>query len=41
MHPYSVVFSPESQEQLADLYRYLVAAASPDRATHYAEAIVS
>lgn len=41
MHPYSVVFSPEAQEQLADLYRYLVAAASPDRATRYTEAIVS
>jgi len=27
---YAVVFSPEAEEQLAELYRYIAAAASPD-----------
>ncbi|AXI83703.1 type II toxin-antitoxin system RelE/ParE family toxin [Xylella taiwanensis] len=38
---YKVVFSPETEEQLAKLYRYIAAAASPDIAAHYTEAIVS
>jgi toxin ParE1/3/4 len=38
---YRVVFSPEALEQLAELYRYIAEAASPDVAAHYAEAIVS
>lgn len=38
---YCVVFSPEAQEQLAELYRYIAAAASPDIAARYTEAIVS
>lgn len=37
---YRVVFSPESQEQLAELYRYIAEAASPDRAARYTEASV-
>jgi toxin ParE1/3/4 len=36
-----VVFSPEAEEQLAALYGYIAAAASPDIAARYTEAIVS
>lgn len=36
-----VVFSPESLEQLAELFRYIAEAASPDIAARYTEAIVS
>ena len=36
-----VVFSPESEEQLAELYRYIAAAASPETAARYTEAIIS
>jgi toxin ParE1/3/4 len=38
---YSVVFSPEAEDQLAALYRYIAKAASPDVAARYVEAIVS
>ncbi|MDR1229181.1 MAG: type II toxin-antitoxin system RelE/ParE family toxin [Azoarcus sp.] len=38
---YRVVFSPEAEEQLAKLYRYIAAVASPDIAARYTEAIVS
>jgi len=37
---YRVVFSPEAEEQLAPLYGYIAAAASPDIAARYTEAIV-
>ena len=36
-----VVFSPEAEKQLAALYSYIAAAASPDIAARYTEAIVS
>ena len=36
-----VVFSPEAEEQLANLYRYIAEAATPDVAARYTEAIVS
>lgn len=36
-----VDFSPEAEEQLAALYCYIAAAASPDIAARYTEAIVS
>lgn len=36
-----VVFSPEAQEQLAELFRYVAAVATPDVAAQYTEAIVS
>ncbi|MGQ0711320.1 MAG: type II toxin-antitoxin system RelE/ParE family toxin [Rhodoferax sp.] len=36
-----VVFSPEAQEQLAELYCYIAEAASSDIAARYTEAIVS
>jgi len=38
---YSVVFAPEARAQLADLYRYIAAAASPDVAARYTEGIVT
>lgn len=38
---YRIVFSPETREQLAELYRYIAEAASPDIAAQYTEAIVS
>ncbi|MFA5730880.1 MAG: type II toxin-antitoxin system RelE/ParE family toxin [Acidithiobacillus sp.] len=38
---YRVAFSPEAQEQLADLYRYIAEAASPNIAAQYTEAIVN
>ncbi len=38
---YRVVFSPEAEQQLTALYRYIAAAASPDIAARYTEAIVS
>ena len=36
-----VVFTPESLEQLAQLYHYIAQAASPDIAAGYTDAIVS
>lgn len=36
-----VLFSPESLEQLAELYHYIAQTASPEVATQYTEAIVS
>ena len=38
---YRIVFTPEAEEQLAALYRYISEAASPDIAAQYTEAIVS
>ncbi len=37
---YKVLFSPESEEQLAQLYRYIAVAGSPDTALSYTRAIV-
>ncbi len=36
-----VVFSPEAEEELAALYRYIAAAASPSIAADYTDAIVT
>lgn len=36
-----VVFSPEAEDQLVELYRYIAAAASPGIAERYVNAIVS
>ncbi len=36
-----VVFSPEALEQLAELFRYIAHAASPEVAARYTEAIMS
>ncbi len=38
---YRVVFAPEAQEQLAALYRYIAATASPAIAERYTSAIVT
>jgi plasmid stabilization system protein ParE len=38
---YEVVFTPEAQEHLAALYRYIAAAASPQLAERYTGAIVT
>ncbi|RMQ26857.1 Plasmid stabilization system [Pseudomonas syringae pv. actinidiae] len=41
MMAYSVEFAPEAMEQLAALYRYIAAAASPEIAQRYTDAIVT
>lgn len=38
---YRVVFSPEAEDQLAELFQYIAQASSPERAAGYTEAIVS
>lgn len=38
---YRVVFTPQAEGQLVELYRYLAISASPDIAARYTEAIVS
>ena len=38
---YAVVFTPEAEEQLAVLYRYVAAAASPEIAERFTGAIVT
>ena len=41
MTPRTVVFTPEAEEQLAALYRYVAAAASPGVAERFTNAIVT
>lgn len=41
MKTYTVIFSPEAEEQLASLYRYLAVEASPKIAEKYTDAVVS
>ena len=38
---YTVAFTPEAQDQLAALYRYIATAATPEIAEHYTNAIVT
>ena len=38
---YRVVFSPEAERQLVDLYRYVAQADSPESAAEFTEAVVS
>lgn len=38
---YTVIFTPEAQEQLLSLYRYIAAAATPEIAERYTSAIVA
>lgn len=38
---FTVVFSPEAERQLAELYRYIAAAASPGISLHYVNAIIA
>jgi plasmid stabilization system protein ParE len=40
MTGHRVVFSPEAQDQLVDLYRYIASAASPAVAARHTDAIV-
>lgn len=39
--PCTVIFTPEAQEQLIALYRYIATAASPETAERYISAIIS
>ena len=41
MTQYAVIFAPQAREQLASLYRYIAAAASPEIAERYTSAIVT
>ena len=41
MRQYAVVFTPEAQEQLLALYRYVATAASPEIAERYTNAIIT
>ena len=36
-----VVFTPEAEEQLVDLYHYIAAAGSPEAAARYTDSIVT
>lgn len=38
---YTVVFAPQAEDQLTELYGYIAARASPATAKHYTDAIVS
>ncbi|MCB1264095.1 MAG: type II toxin-antitoxin system RelE/ParE family toxin [Mycobacterium sp.] len=40
MNP-EVVFAPEAEEQLVDLYRYITTAGSPEAADRYTDSIVA
>jgi toxin ParE1/3/4 len=39
--PYTLVFTPEAEEQLAEIYRYIARVASPKTAERYTNAIIS
>jgi plasmid stabilization system protein ParE len=41
LNSYKVVFTPEAEEQLAELYRYIVSVASADIAARFGDGIVS
>ena len=41
MKQYTVIFTPEAQEQLAALYNYIAGVASPEVAARYTDAIVT
>lgn len=41
MKQYTVIFTPEAQDQLAALYGYIAVAASPEIAERYTNAIVT
>jgi toxin ParE1/3/4 len=38
---YTVIFTPESEAQLTELYRYIAAASSPELAARYTDSIVT
>ena len=39
--PYTVFFTPEAEEQLAELYGYIASAASPDITARFTDGIVT
>jgi len=39
--PYTVVFAPEAEDQIAELYRYIANEASPAVALNYTDAVIS
>lgn len=41
MKSYSVVFSPEAETQIAEIYRYIAAKASPEVAARYTDDLVT
>lgn len=41
MNHYTVTFTPEAEKQLADIYRFIAAAASPIIAERYTSAIIT
>lgn len=41
MGPYTVVFAPETEDQLAELYRYIAGKGAPLNGLRYTEAIVA
>ncbi len=41
MKSYNVVFTPEAEEQLAELYRYIADNASPEIAERYTGAVIA
>lgn len=38
---FNIVFTPEAEEQLVSLYRYIAAAGSPESAARYTDSIVT
>lgn len=38
---YTVIFTPEAQEQILELYRYIATASSPEIAENYTSAVVT
>jgi plasmid stabilization system protein ParE len=38
---YRVIFSPEAEDQLAELFHHIAEAASPSTAEHYVNAIIT
>ncbi len=41
MKAYTVVFTPEAEAQLVELYRYIASAASPEVAARYTDEVVA
>ena len=39
--PFRVAFTPEAEDQILELYRYIATAASPEVAARYVDALVS
>jgi plasmid stabilization system protein ParE len=39
--PYTVIYTPESEAQVTELYRYISAASSPEVAARYTDSILT